>query len=193
MLGGARVRNLLLTRGTSALEAMTTKAGRAVLAGSGMFEAKLKIRQTDQMETEVGIAGFCGRLRAKVCPGVPGGIATPQEVSLESVDLACYFFDDDILYARGEGGSKEQCAIDRRQRPCSIGNSDASFRRRNVSTSVAAKQQPTHKAKPIKPRPWIFNTDPRHGRLRTEETQRSLNRQRTTGPREHRGPALSQR
>jgi hypothetical protein len=53
---------------------------------SGMFEAKLQIRQTDQMETEVGIAVFVvvyGRVRE-----FRAGLSTPQQVPPESV-LAC--------------------------------------------------------------------------------------------------------
>jgi hypothetical protein len=110
-----------------------TGGHRVSLHRSGpMFEAKLKIRQTEQMETKKD-RGLCGRLRAKVVPAFWAGLSTPQQVSPESVDPLANFFDDDSLSVRGEGaGSKEQCAIDRRQRPCSNGKSEASFWRRSV-------------------------------------------------------------
>ena len=83
---------------------------------SGMFEAKLKIRQTDQMETEVGIAVLVVVYMRKIVPAFRADLSTPQQVSPESrprllTSLMTSF------HARGEGaGSKEQCAIDRRQR-----------------------------------------------------------------------------
>jgi len=54
-----------------------------------MFEAKLKIPQTDQMETEVSIAVFVVAYVRKFVRAFRAGLSTPQQASSESVDLTC--------------------------------------------------------------------------------------------------------
>ena len=77
---------------------------------SGMFEAKLKIRQTDQMETEVGIAVLVVVYMRKIVPAFRADLSTPQQVSPESVDpLANFFCDEFPRPRRGRWLKRTMC------------------------------------------------------------------------------------